>query len=197
MPELPWPLRALWLSRLAARSRRGDRDAFRDLYRALYGPVMRFVSRRVRRPADAEEITSQVFFRLLESLQQLDPRRNVLAYVLAIARNAIADHARASSGAEPDAAAALAPLAADDPGALARLEGAERSAALEAEWASLPAETRELLVMRFADGLRCGEIAELLGLTHAAVRQRLSRAVRELRARLNTRLSEGALTHDA
>ena len=44
MPRLPWPLRDAWLARLLVRSQRGDRAAFRDLYRALYGPVSSYLT---------------------------------------------------------------------------------------------------------------------------------------------------------
>jgi RNA polymerase sigma-70 factor (ECF subfamily) len=47
--------------------------------------------------------------------------------------------------------------------------------------AALPAEARELLRLRFADGLRFSEIAALQGTTEPAARQRCSRLVRDLR----------------
>ena len=62
----------------------------------------------------------------------------------------------------------------------------ERLAQIEA----LPSEDRELIALRYADGLRHGEIAQLLGISEAAVRQRVSRALRGLRQ------EEGELAHD-
>ena len=64
------------------------------------------------------------------------------------------------------------------------------------ELARLPAETRELLMLRFGDGLRFTEIAQVMGLGEAAVRQRTSRAVRELRARWDDGPAEGELAND-
>jgi RNA polymerase sigma factor (sigma-70 family) len=49
--------------------------------------------------------------------------------------------------------------------------------------ADLPPITREIFALRYADGLRHGEIAKLLGLEEAAVKQRVSRVLRALRAR--------------
>jgi RNA polymerase sigma-70 factor (ECF subfamily) len=40
-----------------------------------------------------------------------------------------------------------------------------------------------MFAMRFGDGLRYREIGRLLGLSEAAVKQRFSRTLRELRAR--------------
>jgi RNA polymerase sigma-70 factor, ECF subfamily len=195
MPRLPWPLRDAWLSRLVVRSQRGDREAFRDLYRALYGPVSRYLRRRVSSAADAEELAGQVFFRLLESLERIEPRRgSVLVYALSMARNALVDDARSRARLVPEEAAAA--VADGSSGPLERLEEKEDAVRVRSELARLPAETRELLMLRFGDDLRFAEIAQLLGLSEAAVRQRTSRAVRELRARWDAGLARGALANE-
>jgi RNA polymerase sigma-70 factor (ECF subfamily) len=195
MPHLPWPLRDAWLSRLAVRSQRGDREAFRELYRALYSPVSRYVRRRVPNPADAEELVGQVFFRLLESLERIEPRRgSVLAYALSMARNALVDEVRRRAGLVPEEAAVAVPDTRAGP--LELLMGAEDTERVKAELARLPAETRELLTLRFGDGLRFAEVAQVMGLSEAAVRQRTSRAVRELRARWDAGPARGELAND-
>ncbi|MFL5347125.1 MAG: RNA polymerase sigma factor [Hyalangium sp.] len=195
MPSLPWPLRDAWLSRLAVRSQRGDREAFRELYRALYEPVSRYVRRRVPSPSEAEDLVGQVFLRLLESLDRIDPRKgSVFTYALSMARNALVDEARRRASLVPEEAAAALPDTATGP--LERLMGEENTQRIRLELARLPAETRELLMLRFGDGLRFAEIAQVLRLNEAAVRQRTSRAVRELRARWDAGLAEGALAND-
>jgi RNA polymerase sigma-70 factor (ECF subfamily) len=54
----------------------------------------------------------------------------------------------------------------------------------------LPPDVREIFALRYADGLRHREIAEVCGLSVAAVKQRVSRARRELKARLRDRERE-------
>lgn len=195
MPRLPWLLRDAWLSRLLLRSQRGDREAFRDLYRALYEPVSRYLRRCIPNPAEAEDLMGQVFLRMLESLDRIDPSKGtVFAYALSMARNALVDDARRRRGMVPEeAAAALPDLGA---GPLDRLMGEEDSRRIREELARLPAETRELLMLRFGDGLRFAEIAQMMGLNEAAVRQRTSRAVRELRSRWEAGPERGALAND-
>ncbi len=73
---------------------------------------------------------------------------------------------------------------AEGPDALERLERDERLRALARVLEALPAPTRELIELRFGDGLKHAEIAALQGVSEAAVKQRTSRALRELRAAL-------------
>jgi RNA polymerase sigma-70 factor, ECF subfamily len=179
-------IRDVRLAWLLARSQRGDRDAFRRLYRLLHGPVSRYVRRRVRPPQDAEDVVAEVFTRLLESLDRIDSRRiTVLAYALAAARNAVVDRARqggVSASASVDPLSLPLPEPAPDPGE--RMDARQALETLRACVERQPAEVRELLSLRYADGLRHVEIAAVMALNEAAVRQRLSRAVRELRAQL-------------
>ena len=115
------------------------------------------------RPADAEDVIGQVFFRLLEGLARIDPRRgSVLAYALGAARNALVDQARGRGGPRPPRRRRPRWWTAQR----ARWSGwcsSEQEARVRAELARLPAQTRELLVLRYADGLRYAEIAQMLG----------------------------------
>jgi len=179
--------------KLLLRAARGDREAFRVLYADLYDPVARFVGRRVRHREDAEDVVSRTFERLLLRLESYDPRRGgALPFALAIARNVLVDDLRARRPGVPleEAAAQLVdtrtPL-------LELLRGEEIQAARE-RYETLSPEVRELLALRYGDALSCAEIGELLGLSTAAVRQRLSHTVRSLRA--GASVTKGAMAHD-
>ncbi len=175
--------------RLARRAAGGDRGAFVELYRALYPPVARFVACRVASSADAEDLVARTFHRLLESLDTLDAARGtVLGWCLATARNLATDLGRADR-LRPGGAAALGAEAAEAVpdrvvDAQGRLESDERLQALARVLEGLPAETRELIELRFGDGLSAAEIAALTGGSEVAVRKRLSRALATLREAL-------------
>ncbi len=169
---------------LIERARGGDREAFRSLYLGLHGPVSRFVARRVRGRADAEDLVSRVFFQLLARLDDFDARRGgVLAFVIAIARSRVIDHARATRDAVSldDLGAALTDGAASALDAL--IEG-EEERQLRRLIRDLPAETREMFALRYGDGLKHDEIASVLGLSVDTVKQRFSRAHKALRERI-------------
>jgi RNA polymerase sigma-70 factor (ECF subfamily) len=69
----------------------------------------------------------------------------------------------------------------------------EQGEALRAELAALPNDALELLLLRFVDELPYADIAQVLELTEAAVRQRVSRVIRELRATWAARWEEREL----
>ena len=188
--QLPWPLRDELHARRLARAREGDGEAFRALYRDLHPEVSRFVARRVRARADAEDLTARVFVAFVERLRDYDRGRgSVRGWLLAIARNAIIDHFRRV---RPTATAGelLDALPCDAAGPLDGLLERERLDQLAALVRGLDPEARELLALRFADGLRHREVAAILGLQEAAVKQRVSRILRDLRARLSLAASK-------
>ena len=194
--QLPWPLRDELHARRLARARDGDGEAFRALYRDLYPEVVRFVARRVHVRADAEDLTARVFVAFVERLGDYDRARgSVRGWLLTFARNAVIDHLRrVRPAASPDLLDLLpSDLQGPESGLLQREELAQLAALVQ----GLPADTRELLALRFADGLRHREIADVLGLQEAAVKQRVSRALRDLRGRLRPapgkKGAEGAL----
>lgn len=181
--RLPWSIREARLARLSARARRGDRAAVVALYRALHPDVSRFVGRRVGSRVDAEDAVAATFHRLLESLGRIDGARgSVTGYALAVARSVLSEGRRTRREAFrlEDAQEPEDPRA----DALGQLMRGEAEGLLRRRLAELPPGTRELLALRFADGLRWSEIAVVLGDSEDAVRQRSSRALRELRESL-------------
>jgi len=172
------------LSRQARRAVAGDGEAFRRVYRSLHPVVWKYVSRRIASRADVEDLVSRTFTRMVEHLHRFDPERgNVRAWAVGIARNAVIDHLRMQRGrgVEADAVERLADAALDPAGAL---EADERDAELRTLLSEYPPVVREMFSLRFGDGLRLREIAVLMEMSEAAVKQRFARTLRELRGKL-------------
>jgi RNA polymerase sigma-70 factor, ECF subfamily len=179
-----WPSRDDRQRDLLGAALRGNRDAFRTLYRELYGPVTGFVGRRIGHPQDAEDVVAIVFHKFLERLGDYDAKRGtVRMFVLAMARTAVIDWLRAARDDLPvdDLAGVLADGAESPLDALVR---GEKMGQLRQALLALSAPSREILVLRFGDGLSHAEIAELFGIRVDAVKQRSSRAMRELEAQV-------------
>ena len=189
---IPWPDRA---TRLARRAAQGDARAFARLYRELHPFVHGYVARRIANASDAEDLVAKVFHRIFEHLDRHDPARaSVRGWALAIARNAVIDHLRTRKDhASIDEVADLV-LLTDAPQLHGEVD--ERTIALRNHVAALPELTREMIAMHFADGLAYREIAEACGASEAAVKQRMARALRELRERIAPAAAQkGATAH--
>lgn len=174
-------------------ARRGSEEAFRRLYAELYDPVCRYVGARVRGADEAEDLVAVVFARLVEGLGGFDAARGpVTAWVLGMARHAVVDHhrRRAAFGGARRAESLTDDLhdvlAADLPDALGTLVRDEEVRAVRAWVRRQDPEVRELLDLRFGQGLTSREAAQVMGLTPAAVRKRCERALRQMRQELPT-----------
>lgn len=186
------------LSRQARKAANGDGEAFRRLYRALHPVVWSYVARRIAGRADVEDLVSRTFARMVEHLHRFDPERGgVRAWSMGIARNAVIDHLRAQQlrgpqgrGVDAEAVERLADAALDPAGAL---EADERDAELRALLAEYPPVVREMFSLRFGEGLRVREIAALMDMSEAAVKQRFARTLRELRGKLGEGAAARAL----
>jgi RNA polymerase sigma-70 factor (family 1) len=72
----------------------GDKETFRTLYNT-YGPkIYRFALSYLKNKPDAEELMQDVFLKIWEKRDQLDPEQNVKAYIFKIAINSIYDFIR-------------------------------------------------------------------------------------------------------
>jgi RNA polymerase sigma-70 factor (ECF subfamily) len=177
--------------RLLVKARAGDSEAFRQLYEELYRPVAGYIAVRLENPEDTEDLIAWVFHRFLERLVDYDSRRGgVLGWILSIARNALIDHYRACRQMIPveDLAEILAGPELDP---LERMIQDERSRLVAGLLRECSASTREMFALRFGQGLRYRQIAAVLDLSEDAVKQRISRTLRDLKSRLVSRAQRG------
>jgi RNA polymerase sigma-70 factor, ECF subfamily len=165
----------------AVAAAKADTAAFVVLYDRHFASVHRYVTLRVRTPAAAEDVTSQVFLIALERLDSFRGRGRFAAWLFRIAQNAVRDFHRRRRPTER--AEVLEQLADPDPGPEERVLDATFADELWRELAALKSEQQHLLGLRYGAGLEIDEIASLLGKTPNAVRVGLHRALNELRKR--------------
>jgi RNA polymerase sigma-70 factor (ECF subfamily) len=157
-----------------ARARTGDADALRFLYLRYADNVYGYVCSIVRDEHEAEDVTQQIFAKLLTTIDRYEPRQVPFsAWILRVAHNAAIDHLRAR---RPVPLEEVRPLhVADD------TTGRERFADLRLALAALPDEQRDVLVLRFLIGLTPREVAERIGRSEEAVHGLQHRGRRRLR----------------
>ncbi len=164
------------------RAQGGDSEGLHFLYVRFAADVQRYVASFVRDDYEAEDITQNVFAKLMTAIGKYE-RREVpfTAWILRVARNAALDYMRARR-AIPSEEVRIA-----DNGKAET--GIERRRDLREALDSLPDDQREVLVLRHVVGLSPTEIANTLGKTESSVHGLHHRGRRTLQEKL---LSLGA-----
>jgi len=163
------------LERFAA----GDLDAFESLFRQHQAAVYRWIVRIIRDSASAEDLTVETFLRAYRAHARFRTDGNFEAWLRRIATNAALDHlrkARVYVELPDDLSADPAPDAA---------EQRESHTAIRSALASLPPRLRTVVQLGLVEEEPYRVIADALGISEAAVKLRMFRAVRILRKKLH------------
>lgn len=157
-------------------------DSIDALCSATYQRLYAYLRARMQNDEDAADLTQQVYLQVLRAWDRrpADPTA-YLPWLFRIARNAAVDLHRRSRDSVPWEAlpAALQPPSQDQPEvSLLRREVLER---LAGAVAALPAAKRDLLALRFGADLSYAEIGAVIGKREDAVKQQMSRLLRNLK----------------
>ena len=177
--QLAYSTRVDDLAAVVISARRGNREAFAELYRRFHRAVHGVVLARVTY-GEARDVVQDVFAAALERLPQLAEPAAFPGWLLSIARHRAIDHVR---GRKPTEELADIPV---PPARTA--EVAQVLAALRA----LPEAYHETMILRLVEGMTGPEIAEQTGLAAGSVRVNLHRGMKLLRERLGITASEEA-----
>jgi RNA polymerase sigma-70 factor (ECF subfamily) len=169
----------------AAKLRRGDPAALAAVVGQYQHRLYRYLLRLVRDPAVADDLFQQTWLLAVRHVRRYDGRRSFDTWLFAIAHNAAIDVLRRKAGESLDEEDF--PLPADAPDALAAAMTAERAAIVAAEMAALPALYREALTLRFEEGMKLEEIAEVAGAPLSTVKSRVQRGLECLRRQIAAR----------
>jgi len=165
-----------------------DVAAFEPLYRKYVTHIYSLALYETRDPHAAEDLTEQVFLRVLDALPRFREQgeggqSTFRAWLYAIARNVIANERRRQRRHPEDAIDAALELAAPDDPANAALTRDEARRAWQAG-RELPADRRQALELRFVHELSAREIGEIMGRSEGAVRVLIHRALGSVRRRM-------------
>lgn len=182
---------------LLAAYRNGDEDAFAVVMTRHKAPLFTFILGMVRDEGSAADIFQETFLRVVKNIARYEERGMFKAWLFATARNLAMDHFRREGhgplsldaptenedGATTMADSIAAPTAHGPEPSLETKE--DREMVLRAI-AELPADMREVLLMREYSGMSFKEIAAALDIPIGTALARMSRAVAKLRKALCT-----------
>ena len=183
---------------LMVRYQRGERKAFAELVRRHNRPIYNFVLRQLRVPSIAEDVTQDVFMRLVQNAAEFKHEARFLTWLYTIARNLCIDqlrklaHRRHASLDQPasdnlegktlgDQVADPNPMLSAERTALSSEVGFSIVRAIE----SLPDDQREVFLLREVASLPFRDIAEITGVGENTVKSRMRYALDRLKEALS------------
>lgn len=163
------------INNLIKKARELDEYALTELYGHYYPKILKFIHYRVH-PAKAEDLTSDVFVKVLRSINK--QKGNFEAWLYKIARNVIIDKARYSnSRPEVELNQEYSEHIKDAKSVHARID---MEMDIQQALLNVNDEQREFLTLKFIQGLSNKEISEITGQNIGALRAMQFRALKAL-----------------
>ena len=159
-------------------ARQGDQGAFGCLVRAYQRPVYNLAYRMLGDAAAAEEAAQEAFLRAYQHLRSYQPRRKFANWLLSITSHYCIDQLRRRSPTYLSLEGSLPPetLRSAQPTPEQVVDRQQREMLVQEMLAQLSPDHRVVVVLRYWYDLSYREIAQVTGITEAAVKSRLFRA---------------------
>jgi len=158
--------------------RDGDLGKLGILFERHHVALFDFLSRMTGDRTAAEDLTQDVFLRMLKYRGTFRDEGRFETWMFHIARNARTDYFRRRAAVEMTDGI---DVAADPPGPTDAVERDEQTTLLRRALLQLPEDRRELIILARYRGLKHEAIADVLGVESGTVKVRIHRALRELR----------------
>jgi RNA polymerase sigma-70 factor, ECF subfamily len=178
---------------LLAAYQQGDPGAFEALLRRYRAPLFTFLLRMLGDRERAEDLAQETFLRIVKGASDWEHRARFQTWLFTIARNLCVDQSRRDRFRRADSLDAEGrdgepPMVESVPGAGIDPERGAASARirplLQEALLSLPAEQREVFILREQAGVPFREIAEMIGVNENTVKSRMRYALEALRKAL-------------
>jgi len=148
----------------------GDIDSFGKLCQQYYGPMVAIAYSVVSDHQLAEDAAQESFARALVSLRKLKKQTRFAPWLAAICRNVAKDMV----------ATKVRQISTKDFSQAVQNNTDENAPVIRQAIEQLPVSAKELVVLRYYNGLSYEQIASVLGISQAAINGRLTRAKRKM-----------------
>lgn len=178
---------------LMQRFQQGEQDAFEQLYRKYKSSVFSFLVRQFKTPENANELTSEVFFRVVRSASSFRRESKFTTWLFTITRNLAIDSARRGRHRNhssldrktPDTHSLEEKIPASSPTPERSAVAVSLQNDLARAIGKMPDEQREVFLLREYHGLPFREIAAVVNAKEGTIKSRMRYALQFLRSELS------------
>ena len=172
------------VARLVKRAAGGDLEAFGELYGIYLDRIYRYVFYQIRDKMTAEDITEEVFVKAWKAIKSCQGKEKTFSsWLYRIAHNQVIDNLRSQRKC----------LSIEETESLADVSNPELEA--EGNWerqellatlSCLPQSQKQVIILKFIEGLDNREIEQIMGKSEGAIRVLQMRALATLRQKLSS-----------
>jgi RNA polymerase sigma-70 factor (ECF subfamily) len=167
-------------------AQRGDSDAFRDIYDAYRERIWSLVFYSIGDSLQAQDVVQTVFLKAFRSIRNFRLESSLFTWIYRIAHNECRNYRRrrGASHISLDEILGSRDEIDSNPVSVSYEARMEREAVLQQALMQLPLKMREVVVLKYMEGLSYEEMSRALGCAPGTVASRLNRALAELGERL-------------
>jgi RNA polymerase sigma-70 factor (ECF subfamily) len=169
---------------LVERAQRGNREALEELYLLHFDRIYSYLHMSVGNRHDAEDLTTQTFLKMLESIKRFRWQSAPFsAWLFRIAHNLAMDHFRAHRRWQPEEDVPEPPGLAEPSAETEAMQSIGRASMMEMI-ETLSAEQQQVLTLKFVFNFANAEVATILGKTEGAIKSLQHRALVSLQKKI-------------
>src|SRR6266542_3912704 len=170
--------------RLVERARQGDREALEELYLIHFDRIYSYLHMSVGNRHDAEDLTTQTFLKMLESIGRFRWQAAPFsAWLFRIAHNLAMDHFRARRRWQPEEEVPEPPGSEEPSAEFEAMQSIGRQSMMELIERLSP-EQQQVLTLKFVFNFPNADVATILGKTEGAIKSLQHRALASLQREL-------------
>ena len=170
--------------KLVERAQRGDRDALEELYLIHFDRIYSYLHVTVGNRHDAEDLTTQTFLKMLESIGRFRWQSAPFsAWLFRIAHNLAMDHFRSRRRWQPEEEVPEPPGEEEPSAELTAMQTIGRESMLKLIDRLSP-EQQQVLTLKFVFNLPNAEVAAILDKTEGAIKSLQHRALVSLQKQI-------------
>lgn len=164
---------------LLNRARSLDQEALEEIHDTYYVPIYRYIAFRVNEQETAEDLTSEVFTRLLSALRdRTAPQKTIRGWLFSVASRVVKDHYRKKYRHKQTVLDESVPSLRDSPDK--EVEMMLTNENLRQAMGHLTEDQQQIIALRFGYEMSIRDVAQTTGKSEGAVKMLQARAIAAL-----------------